>query len=365
MIAILVFFVLGLFIVTMLAVSSMKKTLQDLRQEFARLSARVGELERTQPPARDWDSSVPATPAIPLALPAGAVHPGSREPAAPSPAPLPPGSPPPAHRVSPVAASPSTSAPPPPPARSRAEWEALIGGKFLNRIGALALIIGMGFFLKYAFDKNWISEWLRVGIGAAAGVALLVGGRQSHRRDFQLFAQGLVGAGIAILYLSVYATFNFYHLVSQPVAFVLMAGVTVLAFTQAFLYEAMAVSLLGWLGGFLTPFLLSTGETHPVALFTYLAMLDLGLIADSPAQLAHSRPAVAGRDLLHLLSLVCFKIQRNGPWYSGDVSHHILGPVLCLGCADRGPRQQARNTGPDGNIHRSRSRVLSGIVRSP
>lgn len=165
-----------------------------------------------------------------------------------------------------------------PPARTRAEWEILIGGKFLNRIGAVALIIGMAFFLKYAFDRDWITEWMRVGIGIGVGAALLLGGASTHRKGLPMFAQGLVGAGIAILYLSVYATFNFYHLVSQPVAFILMAAVTVLTFTQAFSYNALAVSLLGWLGGFLTPFLLSTGEARPVGLFSYIAMLDVGVI---------------------------------------------------------------------------------------
>ncbi|MCK5571656.1 MAG: DUF2339 domain-containing protein [Bacteroidetes bacterium] len=162
--------------------------------------------------------------------------------------------------------------------RTKEEWEALIGGKLLNRIGALALTIGFGFFLKYAFDQDWITEPLRVIIGVVTGILLLFTAARSARKGLQVFAQGLVGAGIAILYLSAYASFNFYSLVSQPVAFLLMSAVTVVAFSQAFRYDALAVSLLGLLGGFLTPFLLSTGEVNPLGLFGYIVLLDVGIL---------------------------------------------------------------------------------------
>ncbi|MCI0487653.1 MAG: DUF2339 domain-containing protein [Blastocatellia bacterium] len=169
--------------------------------------------------------------------------------------------------------------PPPKPSRTRAEWESLIGGKLLNRIGALALIIGIGFFLRYAFSNNLITPPVRVMIGILTGAGLLFGGAYYHRREFQIFAQGLVGAGIAILYLSVYASFNFYHLVPQSLAFAMMAAVTTVTFFQAFKYDSFAVAFLGWTGGFLTPFLLSTGQANEIGLFTYIALLDAGLLA--------------------------------------------------------------------------------------
>ena len=165
------------------------------------------------------------------------------------------------------------------PSRTREEWEALIGGKLLNRIGALALIIGIGFFLKYAFDSNWISETTRILIGAAIGIVCLYGGYRTNKRGFQVFAQGMVGAGIAILYLSVYAAFNFYHLMPQWVAFVFMSIVTVVALLNGLFYDSLAEAVLGWAGGFLTPVLLSTGQANEAGLFTYLVLLDAGLIA--------------------------------------------------------------------------------------
>lgn len=205
--------------------------------------------------------------------PKSAAEPGVERATQPAPAvsPTPPTSPPLAPRPQPLK--------PLPPARTREEWEALIGGKLLNRIGAFALILGVGFFLKYAFDNNLISETLRVLIGFVTGALLLLGGARFHKKGLAIFAQGLIGAGISIFYLSVYASFNFYHLVSQPVAFVLMALVTALTFFHGMKYDSLAVAVLGWAGGFLTPFLLSTGQANEVGLFTYIALLNIGLLA--------------------------------------------------------------------------------------
>lgn len=162
--------------------------------------------------------------------------------------------------------------------RSRLEWELLIGGKWLNYIGAVALVIGLGFFVKYAFENNWINEVVRILAGGAAGFLLLWGGARSSKKGLPVFAQGLIGAGIAILYVSSFASFNFYHLVSLEVAFLFMSLVTLLAFQQALRYNALAISVIGWIGGFLTPFLLGSERGSTLGLFTYLAFLTLGML---------------------------------------------------------------------------------------
>lgn len=143
----------------------------------------------------------------------------------------------------------------------------------------MALIIGVGFFLKHAFDRDWITPPMRVSIGMVVGLALLyLAGRRQER--YPVFAQGVLGAGISILYLSAYATFGFYDLIDQGWAFVLMASVTALAFERAVRFDSLAVALLGFTGGFLTPALLSGGETTSAAsLFLYVLLLDAGLLA--------------------------------------------------------------------------------------
>ncbi|MCY3713294.1 MAG: DUF2339 domain-containing protein [Gemmatimonadetes bacterium] len=163
--------------------------------------------------------------------------------------------------------------------RTREEWETLIGGKLLNRVGALALVLAVGFFLKYAFDNDWLNETARVILGGAAGLLLIAGGHRFHRRGMSVFAQGLTGAGVGILYLSIYAAYDFYRLIPQPVAFLLTALVTAAALLLSLRYDARAIALLGWAGGFLTPFLLVTAQLNTWGLFIYITLLDAGLVA--------------------------------------------------------------------------------------
>ncbi|MGH2771974.1 MAG: DUF2339 domain-containing protein [Actinomycetota bacterium] len=128
-------------------------------------------------------------------------------------------------------------------AQTQQEWEALVGERLLNRIGALALILASGFFVKYAFDREWISPALRVLIGAFAGTGLIMAASRQRTR-LPVFAQGLLGTGISVLYLSAYASFAFYQLISVPVAFVLMALVTAIGFERAVRFESKGVGLL-------------------------------------------------------------------------------------------------------------------------
>lgn len=165
------------------------------------------------------------------------------------------------------------------PSRTREEWEALIGGKILNRIGALAIVIAMAYFMKYAVDQDWIDETVRVLIGGVVGIGLWGWAFILNRKDFQVFAQGIVGAGIGILYLSVYAGHTFYGLVTFEVAFLMMAAVTLLTLIQALYYSSLTVGVLGLLGGYMTPFVLEGGETQVLGLLTYIFFLNSGLLA--------------------------------------------------------------------------------------
>ncbi len=164
------------------------------------------------------------------------------------------------------------------PQKTNTEWEALIGGQLFNRIGAAAIVIGMGFFLKYAFDNDLISEPVRVFIGLLAGMVLLFFGERLQTKKLPLFAQGLTGAGIGTLYLSVYAAYNFYHLVPVFQAFAGMIGVTAIGFVLALRYNALSIALLSWFGGYLTPLLIHSEQPNPFGLMSYLTVLTLGML---------------------------------------------------------------------------------------
>ncbi|HZN12322.1 MAG TPA: DUF2339 domain-containing protein [Blastocatellia bacterium] len=175
------------------------------------------------------------------------------------------------------------AAPPPPerpapPRPARADLEARIGGNWFNLIGVLAIILGSGFFLKYAFDNEWIGPRGRILIGVMLGLGLLGGGDRLRARGYRRYAQGLSGGGIGILYLAIYAAFAFYQLIGRPPAFLCMVAVTVASVLLAARYDALPMAVLGALGGFLTPVVLATGEPNRAGLFGYLVLLDLGVL---------------------------------------------------------------------------------------
>jgi len=177
--------------------------------------------------------------------------------------------------------APARSAPPAPSARSAPSSEALdiegqIGGRWLLYTGVLILLFGVSFFLKYAFDNEWIDETGRVIAGGIGGVGLIASGWRLAGRDVRTFGQALIGTGLAILYLSIYAALNFYALIAPTTAFALMAIVTLLSAALADRQRSQALAFIAVGGGFLTPFLVGGREDAQFTLFTYDAFLIAG-----------------------------------------------------------------------------------------
>jgi len=159
------------------------------------------------------------------------------------------------------------------------EFETQVGLTWISRIGAVTLIFCVAFIFKYAIDNQWIGETGRIVLGILAGLACIGAGDYIWRRGQQTYAQAISGLGIAILYLSFYASFAFYHLLPQTVPFALMTITTALSGALALRYDAPAIAALGLTGGYLTPVLLSTGEDRPAIFFSYIFLLDLGALA--------------------------------------------------------------------------------------
>ncbi len=155
-----------------------------------------------------------------------------------------------------------------------------IGGKWFARIGISALILGISFFLKYAFDNNWVSPTGRVLIGILIGTILLGLGGALVRKYF-VYGQVISGGGIAVLYLSIFAAFDFYGIISQMPAFLLMIMITAVGIFLSLRYNAISLFLVSILGGFSTPFLISTGENNEIALFSYILLLDIAILVIS------------------------------------------------------------------------------------
>ena len=162
------------------------------------------------------------------------------------------------------------------PARSF-NWENFLGAKLFAWIGGFSLFIGFLFLLKYSFDHNLISPAVRVALGFICGAGLIGGGMHLKRKTYEITAQTLCATGVVILYASNFASNSIYHFFGDALAFFLMSVITAGAFLLAVGMNARVVAVLGMVGGFLTPPLLSTWQDQPFALFSYVTFLNVGL----------------------------------------------------------------------------------------
>ncbi len=271
-IVLLIAFLVLPFIALGIAASARSET-RKLKDEVSLLQTRLRNLERGErakaPPATAPDPISPQKVAQ-RSVAATALAPRPKPAATPPPIPAP--------QPRRVVSAAKQELPQPP--KAPIQWEAFMGGKLFAWIGGLALFLGLAFFVRYSFEQNLIPPVARVILGSIAGAALLVGGWFVKRKTYEVTSQTLCATGILTLYACVFASSHaFYGFFNMPVAFVLMAGVTATAFTVAVRLNGQAVAVLGLLGGFLTPVLLSTGNDHSPALFCYIALLDVGLAA--------------------------------------------------------------------------------------
>jgi len=189
-----------------------------------------------------------------------------------------------------LAESQKPAPPPPPPPRIPAraktafpdrrgiDLESRIGSHWLNRIGIAALLIGVSYFLKFAFDNNWIGTVGRVSIGILAGIAVVVWSERFRAKGYKAFSYSLKAVGIGTLYLSLWAAFQVYSLIPSGVAFVMMLAVTSATAAMALAQDAQLLAAFALTGAFTTPLLLSTGQNRELALFSYVALLDLATL---------------------------------------------------------------------------------------
>ena len=167
------------------------------------------------------------------------------------------------------------------------DWEQVIGGNWLARVGVLALILGVAFFLKLAFDNDWIGPTGRVALGAVGGLAMLGAGEFWQKR-YPGYARALSGGGIGLLYLSTYAAFAIFDLIDIYPAVVLLLIESVVSAVLALRYESNALAIIGVAGAFCAPFVLGASDLEGRAssssdgagydLIAYVLAVDVGVL---------------------------------------------------------------------------------------
>ncbi len=285
--------------------------------------------------------AAPAAPPAPLAPTAPAVAAASQAPPA-SPVPVPPraASPEPPVPFGGVVAPPRTLKPDGGPV----DWEGFVGVRLFSWIAAVFLVIGAVFFLRYSIERGWLSAPVRMALGLLVGTGLLVLCEWKAARRYAVTANALDGAGIAILFSTFFASHALWHLVGTVPAFVLMALVTAVAVALSIRRDSLFIALLGLIGGFATPALLSTGEDRPFGLFGYLLLLNAGL-----AWVAYRKRWA----FLSILSLV-FTVLYQWGWVAKFLTGEKLGlaagiflvfPVLSVLALFLLPREKEETSG--------------------
>jgi len=156
------------------------------------------------------------------------------------------------------------------------DW--LFGGNTVLRVGVVLLFFGLAFLLRYATEGLVVPIELRYAGVAASALALLGLGWWLRRRNAN-YALMLQGAGIAVLYLTVFAAMRLHPLLDPSAAFGLLVAVTVFSAILAITQDSVALACAAALGGFAAPILASTGTGSHVALFGYFALLNAGILA--------------------------------------------------------------------------------------
>lgn len=271
---------LGVLLAQVLHLRTRTQTLSEQLEAFKRAI----ESQRATTRERPVEPQQPVQPVVPARAPVTQTT-RTDVPGAPTPAQAPP--------MRPAAASLSATAPEvarsprsPIPPRELSRIDVLIGdfitwfkgGNPLARIGIVILFFGAVFLVKYAAENNLFPIELRfAAIALGAFALLIVGWRLRDKRA--VYAQLLQGGGIAGLYLIVFAASRLYQLLPLGFAFGLMIVIALSAAILAVAQNALSLAVIGTAGGFLAPILVSTGSGNHIALFSYYAVLNLGVFA--------------------------------------------------------------------------------------
>lgn len=157
--------------------------------------------------------------------------------------------------------------------------EQRIGTRWILIAGIIVVLLGVTFFLKYAYEQNWMRPWLRAVIIAAGGIIALTVGEITRRRDYEIVAKGTTALGFALLYFAVFSAYKLYSVINPIPAFALAVCITIAAMAYAVALDEVLIAFLSLLGGYLTPLAYFNGPVPAGPLFTYLLILSLGAMA--------------------------------------------------------------------------------------
>ncbi|MGI8668727.1 MAG: DUF2339 domain-containing protein [Aridibacter sp.] len=164
--------------------------------------------------------------------------------------------------------------------QARTNLEKFIGENLISKIGIVVLIIGVGIGAKYAIDNNYITPLMRIIFGYFVGFAL-IGFAIKLKAKYHDYSAVLMSGGMAVMYFITYFAYSYYALLSQISAFSLMVIFTVFTVLASLIYNRQIIAHIGLVGAYAVPLLLSENSGRVAVLFTYIAILNVGILAVS------------------------------------------------------------------------------------
>jgi uncharacterized membrane protein len=193
------------------------------------------------------------------------------------------------------------------------DFEKFVGENLISKIGIITLVLGVGYFVKYAIDKDWINEYGRVAIGILSG-GVLIAVAHFLRKSYKTFTSILTGGGLAVLYITIAFAFHQYHMFSQTSAFAILILITIFSVILSLIYDKKELAIFSQLGGYASPMMITTGDGNYIGLFAYILILNAGLII------------LAYYKRWHILNIIAyfFTLVIFGSWvFSGFKQHGI------------------------------------------
>jgi uncharacterized membrane protein len=163
-------------------------------------------------------------------------------------------------------------------------WETFIGQKAFGWVAAILFLFSATFFLRYAYQNNWIGPIGRVAIGELFGAGLVISGCRYLMKGWRRFASMLMSTGIVVIYLATYSAFGFYQLLPQQHAGMFLAVLVMESMLAAVFCRSALIGMIAVVGGLMTPLLMQTDHDSYSSLFLYLLTLNIGVVAATSVQ---------------------------------------------------------------------------------
>ena len=163
------------------------------------------------------------------------------------------------------------------PPKIKIDLEKFIGENLINKIGIAITIIGVAIGAKYSIEHDLISPLTRIILGYLTGLGLLGFGIKLKKK-YKNYSSVLVSGAIAIMYFITYSAYSLYHLIPQTMTFLLMVIFTIFTVIAAINYNKQVIAHIGLVGAYAIPFLLSDGTGKIVVLFSYMTIINVGIL---------------------------------------------------------------------------------------